>query len=153
MARACIGCATIFSVPIELRFHHGGVSVPDLEASIRWYREVLGFEVEHRFEIPKAHAKVAMLRRGALRMELFEVEHGKALPEERRVPDRDLQTHGNKHVCFGVQSVDAAERELRAKGVDIVFVGRAMQPPNIFMRDNSGNLVEFIEQPDLWQRE
>jgi catechol 2,3-dioxygenase-like lactoylglutathione lyase family enzyme len=150
MARTCNGCATIFSVPIELRFHHGGVSVPDLEASIRWYREVLGFEVEHRFEIPKAHAKVAMIRRGALRMELFEVEDGKPLPEERRVPDRDLQTHGNKHVCFGVQSVDAAERELRAKGVDIVFVGRVMQPPNIFMRDNSGNLIEFIEQPDLW---
>jgi catechol 2,3-dioxygenase-like lactoylglutathione lyase family enzyme len=35
---------------------HGGVSVPDLEASIRWYRDVLGFEVEHRFEIPKARA-------------------------------------------------------------------------------------------------
>jgi catechol 2,3-dioxygenase-like lactoylglutathione lyase family enzyme len=150
MARARNGCATIFIVPIELRFHHGGVSVPDLEASIRWYREVLGFEVEHRFEIPKAHAKVAMIRRGALRMELFEVEDGKPLPEERRVPDRDLQTHGNKHVCFGVQSVDAAELELRAKGVDIVFIGRVMQPPNIFMRDNSGNLIEFIEQPDLW---
>jgi catechol 2,3-dioxygenase-like lactoylglutathione lyase family enzyme len=150
LARARYGCATIFVVPIELRFHHGGVSVPDLEASIRWYREVLGFEVEHRFEIPKAHAKVAMIRRGALRMELFEVQDGKPLPEERRVPDRDLQTHGNKHVCFGVQSVDAAERELRAKGVDIVFVGRVMQPPNIFMRDNSGNLIEFIEQPDLW---
>jgi methylmalonyl-CoA/ethylmalonyl-CoA epimerase len=150
MARACNGCATIFIVPIELRFHHGGVSVPDLEASIRWYREVLGFEVEHRFEIPNAHAKVAMIRRGALRMELFEVKDGQPLPEERRVPDRDLQTHGNKHVCFGVQSVDAAERELRAKGVDIVFVGRVMQPPNIFMRDNSGNLIEFIEQPDLW---
>jgi hypothetical protein len=46
--------------------------------------------------------------------------------------------------------VDAAELELRAKGVDIVFIGRVMQPPNIFMRDNSGNLIEFIEQPDLW---
>jgi len=22
--------------------------------------------------------------------------------------------------------------------------------PNIFIRDNFGNLVEFIEQPDLW---
>jgi methylmalonyl-CoA/ethylmalonyl-CoA epimerase len=150
MARACNGCATIFAVAIEIRFHHGGVSVPDLEASIRWYREVLGFQVENRFEIPKARAKVAMIRRGALRMELFEVQDGKPLPEERRVPDLDLQTHGNKHVCFGIQSVDEAERELRAKGVDIVFVGRVMQPPNIFMRDNSGNLIEFIEQPDLW---
>ena len=139
-----------FCVPIELKFHRGGASVPDLEASIRWYRDVLGFEVEHRFEIPKARATVAMIRRGALRMELFQVQAGQPLPEERRVPDLDLQTHGNKHVCFGVQSVDEAERELRAKGVDIVFVGRVMHPPNIFMRDNSGNLIEFIEQPHPW---
>jgi methylmalonyl-CoA/ethylmalonyl-CoA epimerase len=138
-------------VPIELKFHHAGVSVPDLEASIRWYHDVLGFEVERRFEIPKAHARVAMLKRGPLRVELFQVEGGKPLPDDRRVPDRDLQTHGNKHVCFGIQSVALAERELRAKEVDIVFVGGLKgTPPNIFMRDNSGNLIEFIEQPDLW---
>jgi hypothetical protein len=47
--------------------------------------------------------------------------------------------------------VDEAERELRANGADIVFVGRFKDlAPNIFMRDNSGNLIEFIEQPDLW---
>jgi methylmalonyl-CoA/ethylmalonyl-CoA epimerase len=133
-------------------FHHGGVSVPDLEASIRWYREVLGFEVEHRFEIPKARRQGGddQARRRCA-WSCSRLLDGKLLPEDRRVPDRDLQTHGNKHVCFGVQSVDAAEQELRAKGVDIVFVGRAMQlAPNIFMRDNSGNLIEFIEQPDLW---
>jgi methylmalonyl-CoA/ethylmalonyl-CoA epimerase len=70
-----------------------------------------------------------MLKRGALRMERFQVQDGKPLPDDRRVPDPDLQAHANKHICFGVQSVDAAERELR---------------------DNSGNLIEFIEQPDLW---
>jgi methylmalonyl-CoA/ethylmalonyl-CoA epimerase len=140
-------------VPIELKFHHGGISVPDLEASIRWYHDMLGFEVENRFEIPKARARVAMIKRGPLRMELFEVQDGKPLPDDRRVPDRDLQTHGNKHVCFGIRSVDEAERELRAKGADIVFVGRFKDlAPNIFMRDNSGNLIEFIEQPDLWQQ-
>jgi hypothetical protein len=79
-----------YAVPIELKFHHAGVSVPDLEASIRWYRDVLGFEVEQRFEIPNARAKVAMIKRGALRMELFQVEQAKPLPDERRIPD---------HVC------------------------------------------------------
>lgn len=135
----------------ELKHHHGGVSVPDLEASINWHRDVLGFEVEQRFEIPKANAKVAMIRRGPLRMELFEVAGAKELPEDRRVPDRDLKTHGNKHVCFAIQSVDDVEKEFRAKGVDIVFVGRFKElRPNIFIRDNFGNLIEFIEQTDLW---
>lgn len=138
-------------MPTELKHHHGGVSVPDLEAAIRWYHDVLGFEVENRFEIAKANAKVAMIKRGPLRMELFEVAGAAALPDDRRVPDRDLKTHGNKHVCFGIQSVDQTEQEFRAKGVDIVFVGRFKDlAPNIFIRDNSGNLIEFIEQPDLW---
>jgi methylmalonyl-CoA/ethylmalonyl-CoA epimerase len=137
-------------VPLELKFHHAGVSVPDLEASIGWYRDILGFEVENRFGIAHAHTKVAMLKRGPLRMEIFEVQDGTPLPDDRRVPDRDLQTHGNKHVCFAIQSVEAAERELRSKGVDIVFVGGLKDmAPNIFLRDNSGNLIEFIEQPDL----
>jgi len=28
--------------------HHCGISVPDLEASIAWYRDMLGFSVEKR---------------------------------------------------------------------------------------------------------
>jgi hypothetical protein len=59
--------------------------------------------------------------------------------------------NGNKHVCFGIQSVAAAERELRSKRVDIVVVGGLKDmAPNIFLRANSGNLIEFIEQPDPW---
>jgi methylmalonyl-CoA/ethylmalonyl-CoA epimerase len=138
-------------VPAELKHHHAGVSVPDLEASITWHREVLGFEVECRFDIPPANAKVALLKRGPLRMEIFEVAGAKPLPDERRLPNRDLQTHGNKHVCFAIQSVAEVEKEFRTKGVDIVFVGGLKDmAPNIFIRDNFGNLVEFIEQPDLW---
>jgi methylmalonyl-CoA/ethylmalonyl-CoA epimerase len=135
----------------ELKFHHGGVSVPDLDASVRWYCDVLGFEEEFRFYLKPADANIAMLRRGPLRMELFQVNGAQPLPAERRIPDQDLRTHGNKHVCFGIQSVDEAERELRARNVDIVFIKRTPDlPPNIFIRDNAGNLIEFIQQPDLW---
>ena len=47
---------------LELKHHHGGISVPDLEASIRWFADVLEFEVENRFEIAAIPAKVAMYR-------------------------------------------------------------------------------------------
>ena len=30
----------------DFSFHHGGVSVPSLDAAIQWYGDVLGFEVE-----------------------------------------------------------------------------------------------------------
>ena len=134
---------------VDLKFHHGGISVPNLEASIAWYAAMLGFEVEKRFEIAAIPAKIAMLRRGDLRLELFEVPGATALPEERRHPNPDLHTHGNKHVAFAVRDIDAAERELRARGADIVLVGR-FDHGNLFLRDNAGNLVELIGEPALW---
>jgi methylmalonyl-CoA/ethylmalonyl-CoA epimerase len=137
---------------IELKHHHGGISVPDLESSIQWYSEVLGFEVEQRFELPAIPARIAMLKRGDLRIELFQVPGAKPLPPERRDPDSDLRTHGNKHLAFAIRDVDAAEQELRARGVDIVFVGRFEFGSNLFLRDNCGNLLELVEQPDLFIR-
>ncbi|WP_114240633.1 VOC family protein [Dyella sp. C9] len=135
---------------VALKHHHGGISVPDIEASIAWYRDMLGFEVEKRFDIDKIPARVAMLRRGELRLELFEVPGAAPLPEDRRHPDRDVHTHGNKHVAFAVRDVEPMAAELRARGADIVFVMRASFGANIFIRDNAGNLLEFVEAPEMW---
>jgi methylmalonyl-CoA/ethylmalonyl-CoA epimerase len=135
---------------IELRFHHGGISVPDLDASIAWYQRMLGFDVERRFHIPQIPADVAMLRRGSLRLELFQVPNAHALPEDRRHPDRDNRTHGNKHVAFAVRDVRQAECTLRARGADIALVVDAAHGAGFFLRDNAGNLIEFVREDGLW---
>ena len=134
----------------ELKHHHGGISVPDLEASIRWFIEVLDFEVERRFEIATIPCKVAMMRRGELRVELFEVSDCNALPPERREPDLDVRTNGNKHLAFAIRNVDPVAEELRHRGADVVWVKRLPHGANIFIRDNAGNLIEFVQQPEMW---
>jgi methylmalonyl-CoA/ethylmalonyl-CoA epimerase len=125
--------------------HHGGLSVPDLEASIAWYRSVLGFEVARRFPIPAIPADVAVLKNGPLHIELFEVAAAKPLPPERREPDTDVYTHGNKHVSFAVERVREFAEELRRRGADIVWVKEFEHGANIFIRDNAGNLIEFVQ--------
>ena len=137
-------------MPIELKHHHGGVSVPNLDESIRWYQQVLDFEVEKIFDIPQIPARVAMLRRGELRMELFEVPGAAAMSADRRIPDRDVHTHGNKHIAFAIQDVDPVEQELRRRGADIVWVGRFKHGSNIFIRDNAGNLIELVQEPGMF---
>jgi catechol 2,3-dioxygenase-like lactoylglutathione lyase family enzyme len=131
----------------DFTFHHGGVSVPSLDAAIEWYGRVLGFEVEKRFRIEPAKANVAMVRKGFLRFELFEVEGAAPLPEDRRVPIPDLKTHGNKHVAFQVVDLTAFLAEMEAKGVDIAFVVREEFGSGCFIRDCAGNLIEFVEEP------
>ena len=132
----------------DFTFHHGGVSVPDLDAAIAWYGRVLGFAEERRFAIPPARAKAAFIRKGALRFELFEVEGAAALPEDRRTPDRDLQTHGNKHVAFRIADLEAFLEEMADKNADIAFVVRQAFGRGCFIRDCAGNLIEFVEEPD-----
>lgn len=131
----------------EFTFHHGGVSVPSLDAAIDWYGRVLGFEVEKRFYIEAARGHTAMVKKGPLRFELFEVEGAAALPDDRRYPPRDLQTHGNKHVAFRVADIEAFLAEMEAKGADIAFVVRETFGKGCFIRDCAGNLIEFVEEP------
>jgi methylmalonyl-CoA/ethylmalonyl-CoA epimerase len=138
-------------VSLDLKHHNGGISVPDLEASIAWFAKVLDFEVEKRFEIAAVPAKVAMLRRGELRVELFEVAGASRLPVERREPNTDLKTHGNKHLAFAVQDIDTVAKELKTRGADIVWVRRFEFGANVFIRDNAGNLIEFVEEPLMWR--
>jgi methylmalonyl-CoA/ethylmalonyl-CoA epimerase len=132
--------------PFEVHPHHWGLSVPDLEATIRWYREMLGFSVEMRQEMPHVPLKGAFLKRGDFRLEVFEVVGAAPLPPERREVDEDLRTHGNKHMALTVPSVPEALAFLRPRGVEV-----AMEPMSVegtvacYIRDNSGILIELVE--------
>jgi methylmalonyl-CoA/ethylmalonyl-CoA epimerase len=130
--------------------HHGGISVPNLDESIDWYRIMLGFELESRAYIEQIPAHIAFIRRADYRIELFQLEQAQALPADRREPHLDLLTHGHKHLCFAVQDAPAAFAALRAKGADIVFENVIDGTPMGFVRDNSGNLLELIQFPALW---
>lgn len=132
----------------EFTFHHGGVSVPSLDEAIDWYGRVLGFELERRFTIAAARSQTAMVRKGPLRFEIFEVEGAAPLPEDRRHPPADVRTHGNKHVAFRVADLEAFLDEMRAKQADIAFVVRESFGKGCFIRDCAGNLIEFVEEPE-----
>lgn len=61
-----------------------------------------------------------------------------------------MRTHGNKHLCLAVPDVPATVTGLRVKGADIVFEKVVQGTSMAFIRDNSGNLLEVIQCPELW---
>ncbi|MGK9063737.1 VOC family protein [Stutzerimonas chloritidismutans] len=130
--------------------HHVGISVPDMDAAIAWYARMLGFELEMRAFIELIPAQVAFIRRGDFRIELFEVEGAAPLPADRREPNLDVRTHGNKHLCLAVSAVETTVQGLREKGADIVFQKVVQGTPMAFIRDVAGNLIELIQCPELW---
>jgi methylmalonyl-CoA/ethylmalonyl-CoA epimerase len=130
---------------MDFEFHHGGVNVPNLDEALKWYEHFLGFTFERGFDIPPANARVAFVKKGNMRFEIFETQGAKPLPEERRLPNTDLHTHGNKHVAFVLDDIEPALAELTAKGADIPVVIREAFGKGFFVRDCAGNLIEFVE--------
>jgi catechol 2,3-dioxygenase-like lactoylglutathione lyase family enzyme len=111
---------------------------------------MLGFTLERRYRLEAIPAEIAMIRNGALHVELFQVPDPQPKSPERSVPDDDVRTVGNKHVAFSVVDVRTTLEGLRAKGADIVWLkelsnGRAAA----FIRDNEGNLIEFVQWPKV----
>lgn len=130
--------------------NHFAISVPDMEASVAWYERVFGFKVFDRSEIPGAGIRVSHMVSRGLVLEIFQAPNAAPLPEDRTVPNRDLMTHGNKHISFGVPDGPAAKAELEALGVEIVMVAEVDNTYGLFIRDNSGNLIEIFEEAGLW---
>jgi catechol 2,3-dioxygenase-like lactoylglutathione lyase family enzyme len=84
-------------------WHHVSLSVRDLEASIEWYRRVLGFEVA--FEEPAAsgrRASVLAFPDGSLALGLSQHGEGGAL--------FDPTTTGLDHAAFRVDSEEELHR-------------------------------------------
>jgi methylmalonyl-CoA/ethylmalonyl-CoA epimerase len=130
-----------------LRPDHAGISVADLEASIAWYRDMLGFKLDRIVDVPGDSGRVALIRRGDFILELFFIPESAPLPEARRHPSTDLRIHGIKHVAYAVPDIRALVEALKAKGVDVVWdVVLHDNTWCAFVRDNSGNLVEFVER-------
>lgn len=131
----------------EFWHDHAGVSVPNLEAAVAWYQKVLGFEVERRLFIESIPAEVAVMINGNLRMEIFETPGATAPSEDRSMPDQDVRTWGNKHTSFAVDDVMMVGEELKRRGADIVWIKKLPSGgSNIFLRDNAGNLIEFVQR-------
>ena len=83
---------------------------------------------------------------GLTALEIFCAPGADPLPPERRIPNEDLLTQGNKHFSFGVPDAHKAKDEMEAMGVDIAFVAEVDGTYGVFIRDNTGNLIEIFEE-------
>src|SRR4051795_4839554 len=106
--------------------HHVGITVKDLDASIRFYHDVLGLEFSNEpspwFDgpelgpavgVPGAGLRQVSLLLGDTTLELLEY---KSPPSETTHP---LPSHniGASHVAFLVDDIKATKAELEAKGI------------------------------------
>lgn len=128
------------------RVLHTGISVYNMEESIEWYRKNLGFEVvKNDGYCPPLKAKIVFIEKDGYQIELFEYDEPKAIPEERKMPNTDLQTVGTKHVAFATDDMEALKAGFVENGVDIAHEVHMGEDAVMFVRDCNGVLIEFIQ--------
>ena len=98
------------------KIHHVGVVVPNLDASLKFWRDTLGMHLTKRATIEEQGVRAALLKVGESEIELLEpldAENGVGKFLARR-------GGGLHHVCF---ETDDVERELdaaRIKGIQLI---------------------------------
>jgi glyoxylase I family protein len=126
--RTVAGPRTLSSVKVR-GIHHVNVNVHDLQSSLRFYVDDLGFSVLPRPDVGVAGAWLAM---GAHQLHLAEV------------PDAVIDRR--QHFALLVDDLDACVGELQAKGIPVRCppspADRARQA---FLADPSGNRIELHE--------
>jgi methylmalonyl-CoA/ethylmalonyl-CoA epimerase len=125
---------------------HLGISVSNLEESVKWYTENLGFEPVKRLDLPEVQFRVAILEYQGFGIELIEVNGSAKNPLAWNEPGPQHKTQGIVHFAFRVDDLSATEKVLRDKGARFaceptVLEGLGIRYFHIF--DNDGNLIEF----------
>jgi catechol 2,3-dioxygenase-like lactoylglutathione lyase family enzyme len=130
----------------DLKWHHVGFSVGDIDRAIAFYGEVFGLEVEFRKHIAAIDTHLAFLRRGIFRFEIFQKAGSRPVPDHRRAPNTDLAEQGTKHPCFSVTDCQRA-LELLAARADVTIVGVVRRPGDPMLHEADPRLSPGDPRP------
>ena len=140
---------------------HTGITVSNLERSLDFWQNVLGFEFSHRAHqkgerpeqitgVKGAELELAVVKSpGGHKIELLEYH---APAERKRIALRPCDV-GSVHVAFTVDSLDAILNTIAASGwkaagkPQTITVGPNTGKRVVYVRDPDGTTIEFMEIP------
>ena len=128
------------------RFNHVAIAVPDLDAAVKKYRDVLGAKVSAPQDEPDHGVTVVFIELPNTKVELLH-------PLGEKSPIQGFLDKnpggGIHHICYEVDDILAARDQLKAKGARVLGDGNpkigAHGNPVLFLhpKDFYGTLVEF----------
>ncbi|PZX94514.1 hypothetical protein DOS84_02865 [Flavobacterium aquariorum] len=131
-------------------------TVKNIEESIKWYRDVLGFELKNKskFSIPAGSADIAMLQLGDLNLEILQVPNNKRIEEMFADVPMHLIPIGNKTVVFQVTDIKITTKQLEEKGVNFVWKEQYLAGDKMLctmIKDIDGNKINIFQTDTLFE--
>lgn len=130
------------------KLNHVAIAVPDMDAAVTLYRDVLGAKVSELVEIPDHGVSTVFVNLDNTKIELL-IPLGEDSPI-RSFLDRNT-AGGIHHICYEVKDISAACEKLVGEGMRILGDGTprigAHGKPVVFLhpKDMCGTLVELEE--------
>jgi methylmalonyl-CoA/ethylmalonyl-CoA epimerase len=101
---------------VSKKINHIGIAVKSIEASIPFYRDVLGMTFEGSEEVAEQKVRVAFLAVGESRIELLEPTS----PDSPVSKFLEKNGEGTHHVAYEVEDLEGALAELAAAEVKLI---------------------------------
>lgn len=95
---------------------HVAIAVKDLEVSVKYYVEVLGFAPPEIEEVPTEKVRTAIFGHGMGRIELI----CPTAPDTSVAKFLEKRGEGLHHICVEVDDIVATLAELKAKGAQLI---------------------------------
>jgi len=140
---------------------HTGITVADIERSLAFWRDVLGFELSHRAHqkgelaeqitgVAGAEILIAVLKAPGHKIELLEY---RAPADRKQQNDSRPCDLGAAHIALTVDNLDEVLERIAAFGwkaagkAQTLTVGPNAGKRVIYVRDPDGTTIEFMQMP------
>jgi glyoxylase I family protein len=130
---------------------HIGIMTNDLEKSVKFYTDVLGFSIATKMEMAEAGFSVVFVEKAGSKIELMGYR-GKNAPKRSKGVEIAIGGHSipiNDHISFSVDNIEDTVTGFKEKGV--IFNLEPMELEGgmklASFKDPDGVLIELIEHP------
>ena len=135
------------------QIHHSGITVKNLDESIKFYGDVFGFKkiggvdinVKEEGRMKGVKMNIAFLKAGDADLELIEYLH----PKEKKTIERNPWNTGAQHISFKVSDIwgfyNKYKNSIKFLTSPVDFISDEIDTTWTYLKDPNGTILELSE--------
>lgn len=131
-----------------LRVYNVAISVPDIDRTIKWYEDKLGFKLQNRRKVSTG-IEIALIEKNGFYLDIIRIANSKNVEGTPKAPPDHLSIQGLRNIVFWVDNLKATDAQLKARGVQLIWESKFIPEVKTSVtnfRDNNGNLIAIWEK-------